>query len=410
MTSMLDQAIVDAHALREAALKNAEQAIIEKYAPEIKSAVESLLEGSRFSVGQTVYYEGRPATIVTEIDDGQIGIREMNGDKAYLVNESDLQETESTIITEAELDEEVVNEEEKFEEGIPLAATDGMNEMCGDNHESVSYEGHAPKCPASDEELMFEFTLQDFQEDMEPVQEEMGDPPVEESPPPGEDATTSDVDIDSLLEEKEDPLSEIMKLLEEFNEEEEKEEEEVLEEEKEADMGAEKHGWVETNEATLTYDHEMQKAKEALEEKEEEKKELEENFKNLAESVQTIEEQNKKLSTVIDELSGKLQETLLSNAKLVYSNRTLTDASLNERQKNKIVEAISKARSVEEAKTLQETLKTTVGTTKKGPQSLSESVSRKSNLSSMISRSNNKNNNMQVDNFAEKMKRLAGIK
>ena len=40
---MLEQAIVDATALREAALKNAEQAIIEKYAPQIKDAVESLL-------------------------------------------------------------------------------------------------------------------------------------------------------------------------------------------------------------------------------------------------------------------------------------------------------------------------------------------------------------------------------
>ena len=45
MSSMLEQAIVDAQALREAALKNAEQAIIEKYAPQIKEAVDSLLEG-----------------------------------------------------------------------------------------------------------------------------------------------------------------------------------------------------------------------------------------------------------------------------------------------------------------------------------------------------------------------------
>ena len=44
MSSMLEQAIVDAAALREAALKNAEQSVIEKYAPEIKAAVESLLE------------------------------------------------------------------------------------------------------------------------------------------------------------------------------------------------------------------------------------------------------------------------------------------------------------------------------------------------------------------------------
>ena len=46
MSSMLDQAIVDAQALREAALKNAEQAIIDQYAPEIKASVESILEGT----------------------------------------------------------------------------------------------------------------------------------------------------------------------------------------------------------------------------------------------------------------------------------------------------------------------------------------------------------------------------
>ena len=44
MSSMLEQAIVDAAALREAALKNAEQSLIEKYAPQIKEAVDSLLE------------------------------------------------------------------------------------------------------------------------------------------------------------------------------------------------------------------------------------------------------------------------------------------------------------------------------------------------------------------------------
>ena len=44
MSSLLEQAIVDATALREAALKNAEAAIIEKYAPEIRDAVNTLLE------------------------------------------------------------------------------------------------------------------------------------------------------------------------------------------------------------------------------------------------------------------------------------------------------------------------------------------------------------------------------
>ena len=44
MSSMLEQAIVDAKALREAAVKSAEATIVEKYNDEVKDAVSKLLE------------------------------------------------------------------------------------------------------------------------------------------------------------------------------------------------------------------------------------------------------------------------------------------------------------------------------------------------------------------------------
>lgn len=44
MSSMLEKAIVDAKALKEAAMKNAENIIIEKYSAEVKNALDSLLE------------------------------------------------------------------------------------------------------------------------------------------------------------------------------------------------------------------------------------------------------------------------------------------------------------------------------------------------------------------------------
>ena len=44
MSDMLEQAIIDAEALKEAALQNAESAIIEKYSHEIKKTMNSLLE------------------------------------------------------------------------------------------------------------------------------------------------------------------------------------------------------------------------------------------------------------------------------------------------------------------------------------------------------------------------------
>ena len=44
MSSLLQQAIVDAKALKEAALKNAEATIIDKYSEEVKSTLNQLLE------------------------------------------------------------------------------------------------------------------------------------------------------------------------------------------------------------------------------------------------------------------------------------------------------------------------------------------------------------------------------
>ena len=81
---------------------------------------------------------------------------------------------------------------------------------------------------------------------------------------------------------------------------------------------------------------------------------------------------------------------------------------MNERQKHKIVEAIAKAKTPEEAKNLHEALKTTVGTSKQdGPKSLRESVNRKSNLSGIMPR---RKQPEQTFTFADKMKKLAGIK
>ena len=44
MSSLLEQAIIDATALKEAALKNAEAQVLERYSTEVKDAIKSLLE------------------------------------------------------------------------------------------------------------------------------------------------------------------------------------------------------------------------------------------------------------------------------------------------------------------------------------------------------------------------------
>ena len=51
MSSLLEQAIIDAKALKDAALKNAEQMVIEKYSEQIKDAVTTLLEQEEDEMG-----------------------------------------------------------------------------------------------------------------------------------------------------------------------------------------------------------------------------------------------------------------------------------------------------------------------------------------------------------------------
>jgi hypothetical protein len=102
----------------------------------------------------------------------------------------------------------------------------------------------------------------------------------------------------------------------------------------------------------------------------------------------------------------KINDVNLSNAKLFYTNEALNSDSLNERQKDKIVEAVFKADSVEEAKIIYETLQSTVGSISKGnaPKSLNEVISRRS--SAFLPRKEEK----QSDSVSERLQILAGIK
>ena len=117
---------------------------------------------------------------------------------------------------------------------------------------------------------------------------------------------------------------------------------------------------------------------------------------------------NKRLANTVSSLKDKLEEVNLVNARLFYTNRVLNSDSLNERQKDKIAEAISESRSVNEAKIVFETLQNAVGTSsKRTPKSLSEAINRTSPLMARRESSSSANNNSRQ---VERMQRLAGIK
>ena len=117
------------------------------------------------------------------------------------------------------------------------------------------------------------------------------------------------------------------------------------------------------------------------------------------------------MASSIKEIKNKFDSVQLMNAKLFYSNRILMDTSLNERQRDKIVESIDNASSVEEAKIVYETLQSTVGTFKEKTetQSLSEVVGRHNSSAILLRSHKNEKREEKQDDFAKRMKMLAGI-
>jgi tRNA(Met) C34 N-acetyltransferase TmcA len=121
---------------------------------------------------------------------------------------------------------------------------------------------------------------------------------------------------------------------------------------------------------------------------------------------ESLRAHNKKMKRILQELKTKLEELNLQNARLLYTNKVLTDTSLNEQQKTKIAELVSHAKSAEESRTIFETLqKTMAHTRQRKTQSLSEVVSRKSSVI-LSSRHNDKNT---ADSSAPTLNRWATL-
>ena len=317
MSTLLEQAIVDAEALKEAAIKNAEAAIIEKYSSEVRDAVNSLLE----------------------------------------------QEEET-------LDEE---EESPVMEEVPYAVEEG------------------------DEPIMVRLDLEALERALSEEEE-----PVEES---HEDlADTLEEEIEEALETEgeETDLDEEIELDEEILD--------AIAEELKVDVGIPDQGLggrstptdrnLQGQEVTLAAlkDDELAEEHEALQKAREE-------TGMYVNQVNELKQDNSNLQKTILHLKERLEEVNLSNARLLYTNRVLNSTSLNERQKTRIVESISNADSVEEAKVIYETLQSAVGDkTKSSPQSLREAVERPS---STLPR--RRETNAQNPHFS-RMRALAGIK
>jgi hypothetical protein len=87
----------------------------------------------------------------------------------------------------------------------------------------------------------------------------------------------------------------------------------------------------------------------------------------------------------------------------------LGDSSLNEQQKSKVAELVSKARSVDEAKMVYETLqKTMAGIQKRAPQSLAEVVTKRSSV--ILSGNRTESHSAEKSPTYNRWAKLAGTK
>tara|TARA_R110000823_G_scaffold166870_1_gene298853 strand:+ start:404 stop:1489 length:1086 start_codon:yes stop_codon:yes gene_type:complete len=358
MSSLLEEAIVDARALKEAALKNAENVVLEKYSGEIKKALDTLLEQDELGLGAE-----------EEVDDT---LDEFVEEVPYAFQNEELGEVDADEIVEIDFDALISRIDDDEANGIE---------------------------PTVDE-------LQSSEE----VAMEMGDPDGEmEAASAEEDAAElGAAPVEPLQEEEEE---EDLPLSEEFLSE--------LVEELVVDMVARPQGWSSVNSADNSVEqanNDAMAAAQAAHLKEEDEEELEEETASdvvsdaaLNESkITELIESNKELRALIVEAKDQLTKLNLENAKLVYQNKALNSTSLNERQKTQVVEAVQSVNSVEEARMIFETIQNAVGSTpdqRMRPQTLREAVQRPTSL--LIN--SKRDNKATIDPNMGRMLRLAGL-
>ena len=376
MSSLLEEAIVDAKALKEAALKNAEDAVLEKYSLEVKSALSTLLEQEELDLGAD-------APMDAGLD---MGAADMTATATTPADMSFLEETPFAFQNE-ELD---------------APPEDELVEIDFDQLKArLEEEEEAGDMGSPDELMGSEEVAMELQEDGPITDDEMDNDAKEDVA--SEEEPAEELNEDDEIELSEDMIDSLVN--------------ELLK----VDMQPELQGWSSLGSAynsTEQANNDAMAAASAAHLEEEEELEEEAGTVDIVSDSELYEAKIKNLNVSVKELKSLLQEAKvqlrklnLANAKLVYQNKALGSTSLNERQKNQIVEAVSRANSVEEAKVMFETIQNAAGipssssNTSARPQTLREAVSRHTSL--LLS--SQRESKATVDPRMDRMLRLAGL-
>jgi hypothetical protein len=368
MSDMLEQAIIDAEALKEAATKNAETLILEKYSDQIKEALETLLE-----------QEAPP------LEDSAV----MGAEVSPTMSDENSPAEQSSVMEHIPL---AVTSEGNEQIEIPL---DKLLEEVSILNQELRFGGDSIEDPELFEHNILEVDAESLEEglDEDYLEEELDEDYLEEE----------------LFEEEEPEMVDI--------------ETAALEEQLVVDIHPVKRGWAGLPEGdiklaeeellALEQDTAVREERDALRKAVAELSTVKESHEKintkLMKKVKRSTELAERLKDAVEQLQEKLGRVNLANAKLLYQNKALDSVSLNERQKQALAEAVSNAETIEEAKVIFETLQNTVGSTsrKSQPNSLSEAIQKSS---SVILSARKENSGGQKQNpTLNRWKFLAGI-
>ena len=387
MSDMLEQAIIDADALKEAATKNAETMVLEKYSNEIKKAVDTLLEQEDLEAGmeeELAMPAEPPASAPSAMESDDSSPSELSSVMEHIPLAATLSGDEKIELPLDKLLEEVsrLTETMRFESGDVVMDEDLYDE---DLYEDL------------DEDLLHEELDEEF------FNEELDEELIDEM--------QWDTSGGVSQHEKSKMLSQYGGAA-------------MVEESLVVDVnGPTRSGWAGLPEGELRLAEEELLALEQDSKFREEQEAKRKAVQELSAVNETLTKQNNKLIKTLNEssvymtklkdavliLEKKLEKSSLDNVKLLYQNKALTSDSLNERQKQRLAEAVTSAESIEEAKVIFETLQNTVGSTsrKTQPDSLSEAVQKSSSV--ILSARKNDSSSQKDSPALDRWKILAGI-
>ena len=371
MSTVLESAIADATKLREMALKHAEKTLVEKYRPNIDSAVQFILEQEE------------------EGDEPEKEDPKLDEDKTHVVE---------------------LNDQLKKQDGQGFAFMEETSEEVSNEEVDLSFESILSEVKRMEEAGVYNLDEEALEEEYEVDESELSEM------------------LDSEDKNEEEDLLQGLELAEDLDEEVELDEADLEQAIKSAveetvimDYKAKKTGWLNGADGLRANEvmaqalaNEFQRHNEELEVENKKLKrkntELDKKADVLNEKLLESAQHNKKLLEAFNKVKEKFEKMQVLNAKLHFTNKTLVDDSLNERQKNKIVESINNADSVEKAKMIYETLQAGVGSSQnRGPESLREAVSNHSSVSLLYSRKPKENQDVGISQLAKRMRVLAGI-